>query len=641
MTKMTGMWMVAALAAAGCADSTSAVEHRVGVACETRQIFANAQHAGEACPEQIGLQIAATITQDPDADQNHDDRGFYQLHASAALVTADTVIVPGKTGYTSNASLFTRTTDQWHVVAYNRADVLGANGGEPLARWKRVSSWRPVDSAVASIGFVTNGYVSLFQPAISDGSLWVPAASGQIERLDLQTGSTQAIINPFAGTKFSGDTRMVVNNAIMVDRDGDIWYTTRQYAPGGITATPPTSAWLVHVDVRTNTARIREWNEVASNSLGIPSTLDMCERDFTDVNPPVVPTSPDTQPPRARCNRQVPALNSAVSQLPSGELIVHSMEYQIGRRGGSWLIKVDRGTMRGVLAMDARNRPEMRYGCGDRLTIVPGQPVGSIGGNCAILTANGTVNLGTDPRSNRPVNWRGQDLVDSHPVVTPDGDSVICSYDSGAIFGGGFDARGSCLVFRSDGSVRAANTIHGWEDTPSVWVRPDGGYSFLQDLQAYSDLQLNVGELDEDMQVLETHTDPSVALTFTDFVDNNIPFGVDGDRYAVNGDGFVRKWRPGSSTPVEILALRLPGETEAHARITLSNPWSRGPDGELYVTYGGIMWVIRGGAVSLAADAPAQATSARLAAGMAAKLEAMRAAADPRRHDLAPAAIAQ
>jgi hypothetical protein len=256
----------------------------------------------------------------------------------------------------------------------------------------------------------------------------------------------------------------------------------------------------------------------------------------------------------------------------------------------------------------------------------------------AVITAGGTVNLGNDPDFNSPVRFRGPDLMDSAPVIAPNGDRSIGGYDGGFSFGGDYDGRGAGVVFHRDGSFAAKNEEFWWEVTPTVW-RHDGTFSYLQDRQLYSDLELSVGQYapGQDLETISTiplDLDP-VAI---DFLDAHIVFGPGGDRYAVNGNGHLYKFAAGSELPVD--AVELPNADGSLGMEGLSSYFARDRAGRIYVSFAGQVTVIGSdGAASTSAGeahvrvAASRVTApegrARLAAGAAAKRAASRAFTPP------------
>jgi hypothetical protein len=579
--------------------------------CDSTQAFGTPSHTGRACPELTGLRVV----QDPDAGAENDASGFLQIHESPPLTWGDWVVIPSKRGFTS---VDDRTTEVYSVQAFHWSPSATAPNATLVSAWSADTDWSSIDAVAGSLGSYTNGYVQQFAPAIANLSVYVPARAGTLRRVDILTGAELATIDPLAGTVFSGDDHVLVKSAVSTDDRGNLYYTVVALPSDSNRAEQPRASWLVHVRPN-NTTRVAEWSTIATSALGVPQTHDLCEYPFgIDGNPPFQPSGPNDRAPKFGCGTQRPALNSPVAIAPNGHLWAHS--YSNNAPGIVFLIEIDQTTLTPIRAADTRNH--LLHGCGVRLPILQ-LPDGTFFGRCAAITANGTTNLGFDPTYNGPVRFQGGDIMDSAPAVAPNGDVTLGGYDDGFSFGGEFDARGALVTFHSDGSFAGKNERFGWEVTPSVVTRSDGSFSYLQDENLYSDLDLAVAQ---DAPDHSPQTRGQIAVDFDsvaiDWLDAHIPFGPGGDHYAVNGQGVLVKFDAAGAVAESVDLLDADGNVLSME--TLSGYYARDRHGRIYASYAGNVYVIDGGApVTSARRLRAEltpATRAALANGQARKL---------------------
>jgi hypothetical protein len=569
--------------------------------CDYPQAFGTADHAGLPCPELHGMRVAAKIVQDDLADEENEDSGFLQVHESPPLTSGDFVVIGHKSGFVSG----------YDVRGYRWVPSVDAPNAVLSPIWEVPTDWQPVDGVVGSHFYVTSGYVAMFAPAIRGNVVFVPAAAGRLLKLDLRTGSTIATIDPLVGTAFSGDSRTIVNSAVSVDRQGNVYDTVVAWPLGAFPSigTPPRGAWLVRVSPEDQVTLV-DWSTIASSTVGVPQASDLCEYPFGTLGTPG-PTGPDSRPPLFGCGPQRPAMNAPVAIDPhTGHLVVYS--YAHNAQGAAFLIEVDPSTMLPISASDTRGH--LLHGCGVRLL---GFDV------CDVITDHGKTNVGNDPSFNGPVRFRGPDLMDSAPSIAPNGARAICGYDGGFSFGGGYDARGACVLFDESGSFKAVNQEFGWEVTASAWPH-DGGFSYLQDRQLYSDLVLGMGQYGvtgslEMTDGIPLDLDP-VAI---DFLDAHVPFGSTGDRYGINGDGHLYKFSPDNSLPVDSVELTN-DDGSIRSMEGLSGYFARDRTGRILASYAGFVWVIEstGLTTSQIRQQILPEGAARLRAGIRAKQEA-------------------
>lgn len=574
----TGLkWKAPLIAAMAVACSTQATEIELEVGgpvpgvCDYPQAYGNPQHTGMACPEVAGLREVATLGQDPDADAENDASGFLQVHLPAPLIVGDFVVVPRKSGF---ETVFDRSTEHYGLDAYRWVPSVVDPNAELVPIWQGDTGWQPTDSIIQSLGSYTNGYVAQYSAVIANGSVYTPDRWGRVRRFSLATGALQATIDPLAGTPFSGDERTIVTNALSSDGHGHVHYAVVAWPLINSRGATPRGAWLAEVGADNSTRR-KEWDLIASPAVGVPTTSDLCEYPFgTSGTAP--PTGPDSRAPRFGCGRQRPAMNTPFA-YDAGQIIVYS--YANNAQGAAFTIDVDAATLTPIRAFDTRGH--LRYGCGDRLSIDFG--------NCDVLTAGGTTNIGADPNFNGFGRFRGEDIMKNSVSVAPDGRRCIGSYDGGFVGGGEYDARGAGVCADRSGRFAAKNESYWWDSTPSAWEHGNT-YSYFQDQQLFSDGFQAIARYSPDLD-LES-TGGSDIQPF-DWLDANVSFGPSGAHYAVDALlGLVKFSADGGVQ--EILQLSNPDGTPRQID-GLAGYQARDRAGRLYRSGDGFVHVIAGG----------------------------------------------
>jgi hypothetical protein len=595
-----------------------------------------------------GLTKIAELPQDADWAAEVDSNGFLQVHQSPVVTSGDWVVVPSKDGFTD---VFNEATTRYHIAAYRWNPSVTAVGAKLGLAWTADTDFATVDGAVCSFGCMTNGYVQQFAVTIANGSVYAPAAHGQILRLALTTGAVQSTIDPFAGTSIDGDARLIVDGAPMFSPDpsatlggaGTVYYTATAWPTD---ASPfgkqPRGSWLVKV-VPSNASTLADWSPdnvvklggagIASPTVGVPRLADLCEYAFGTAGQNPL-TGPDSVPPKFWCGTQRPALNSPIAfSAVTGHLLGYS--YANNARGVGFLIEIDPATLKPIRAADMRDN-HLVYGCGVRLD-VPTFP------GCDLVTAGGTVNLGVDPafgaHSDFPyIRFRTPaDIMDNAPTISPDGQRwTVGSYDGGFSFEAafdppaGYDARGSMIEFDATGAFHGNNPDFGWEVTESALPGVPGvltgtfpvRYSWLQDRGLYSLGHLGVARYTSDFALQSVGEAPDQL--FGDFVDTNIPFGPFGDHYGVTEFGILYKFDAASQIVESVQLTEEPIEV-------LSGPIARDRAGRLYASYAGRVHVIAssGQPSPAAIFTPKPEAIARMARAHAAKQAAPAQSPDP------------
>lgn len=576
-------------ACAGASENGIGSEIEIVVpACDYSQIHGTSTHGGTACIEQTGLRVVAVLGQDPDVDAEVAESGFLPVHESAPLTSANMVVIPKRAGFTGGA---TRQTATHAVDAYRWVPGVGSPGATLVPAWTARTDYQTIDGAIGPA--FTNGFVAMFQPAIANGSVYVPARAGRLLRLDLDTGAVQAVIDPLAGTAFSGDARTVGVGALSVDSIGRVLYTVTAFnATSNSNGVQPRASFLARV-LPSNTTELAPWTSVASASIGVPQTTSACEYPFgTSGTAPAKDST--SRPPQFGCGSQRPGMNAAPAIGADGHIVV--LTHANNAVGTAFLVELD-DSLTPIRAMSTVGH--MLHGCGVRL-----DPKSQA---CRIITDGGATNFGFDPAFNTPVRFRGFDIVSGSPTIGPDGSLTISGYTGGFTFGGGFDARGGQVAFGAGGTFRAVNDEFGMDVTPSSFAH-DGTFSYLQDRNLYSLGDLGVARYSPAF-VLEQQSKipPDANAATPDFLDANIAFDITGTRYAVNGDGHLYKFGVDGRL---LERVALPGKDgNVRSVITLSNFVARDRAGRIYLSYAGSVYVIEGGGTVSTAFAPALASS--------------------------------
>jgi hypothetical protein len=607
-------------------DSTEGSQSIGPLACEYPQTFGNSAHTGIACPELTNMHVAQVITQDPDADAEAEFSGFMQIHASAPLTKGDWAVIPAKSGFVDG---FDRSPERYHVEGWRQDQGVFVRGSRLTHEWSFRTDWQPINGVMASFGYVTNGYVQQFGPAIANGSVYVPGRRGRIYRVSLTTGALEAVINPLAGTPFDGDERAIVNSALSFnDRSlgahrGTVYLTLVAWPLGtpnqALRGVQPRGSWLVAIRPD-DTFSLVDFRQLAL-AAGAPVS---CEYPFgTGGTPPA--TGPDSRAPIFNCGDFRPAINAPVAVDPRNDNLV-MFAYANNAQGAAALITADATTFAPISFSDTRGH--LMHGCGRRLSL---DFVGGSRTSCSTITNGGVANIGFDPDFNGPVRFRGEDIMDSAPTVAPNGDACIGSYDGGFTFGGvgTYDARGAGVCFDGGGAFKAKNEDFFWEVTLSAWQHGTG-FSYLTDENHWSDFEFALSQRSPDQELEAQHAIPlpdfDPDLPTIDWVDAHIVFGPTGDRYAVNSAGSIYKFRAGQKGPVEEVQL-LREDGTVLSMSTLSNYSARDPAGRWLLSYAGKIWVIESSELSVSSGPALQPLSAeaiaRLRLGRAMKAHAL------------------
>lgn len=637
---MRNLLFIGMALAVGCSTTKEEVgPHDVVIAGggDYSQIFGNAQHAGNAGIEQTGLHVVATIEQE--TLQQTADRlrtsGFLQAHYPPPLVRGDFVVIPTTSNFTEPLFFFEKSTVKYGLKALRWLPSVSSPNATLAPIWTIDDvdgQGILVDGAFCSFGCQTNGYEALYAPAIANGSVYAPAKSGRLVRYDLATGARQAVIDPLAGTPFSGDAVTTVTSPVTASAStsGTIYYTVTAWAANTTArGTTPRGSWLVRVAPDDTTVAV-PWANIATAELGVPQFPGgLCTYQFGTGGTPG-PTSSASKAPQFNCGLQRPGLNVPVSIDHNGNLAVIS--YANNQWAAAFMIRIDAQTLRPIVASDFRGHA--LHGCGVRLSGGFNE-CSSAAATCDTITDGGTTHLGFDACTNEPVPVFGPDLDSTAITVAPNGDMSWGSYDGGFVYGGEFDARGFGMTFRRDGGFIANNGDYYWDITPGVISTPNG-FRYIAEHQQYSDFAtkpLGIAKMNSAWQVESkgvVDRDPNLDPNITpiDFVTAQPLFDTSGAYYATNSDGHLYKWSSGGQL-LEVVDLVRGDMLNAVAQ--LQNYGARDSLGRIYLPHGGAVYVIQGGGPQLSRaklTASAEQT-AGLNAGRTAKLNTLHQLAAP------------
>jgi hypothetical protein len=536
-------------------------------ACSQGQIFGNAQHTGiQTCPGVAHIGVRAQVTTDPDAQQQHDDRGYYSVQVGAVVTSGPNAYVPTKRGYTS---LFDPTTETFSVQGWKWT------GGELVEQWSHDTTWLPVDANDVSF---TNINEQLFQPTLvtrDDGAaLYAPGRAGTLERIDPATGALVAVIDPLAGTQFSGDQNTFVMSGLTSDRSGGVWFTVAAVSPQGFSV-PPRGAWLVNVSAN-DKSTITPWSAIATRAVGIPQNTDMCQYSFgqAGINTRPLPPSPFAPTPMFRCGGQRPPVNAAPAVSSDGRtvVVVSSDNNAITHL---YLIAVDTTTMRPLRASPFQGH--LHDGCGVLI------PYGNGFSDCRVGTP-----LGNDPNFNAPETITYAGPVANAPVIASDGSVYF-----GSIGFDGYDNnRGH--MFHFDGLGKFLETYtYAFAQTPLL-QRHGSTWSLIMDDSSTSDGTDQGGVFRASRfapnftheSTFTAQNDPDAEAN--DLLDGQGAIDAFGNFYSLSAAGVVRKL-DAAGTLLETVKLGIAGEAQASP---LS--WGRDDSGNpvLYVPFFGTVWAL-------------------------------------------------
>ena len=507
--------------------------------CDWPQEYGNVAHTGQICPEVVHPVVQQVITYDPDVNARISTFGFDQINYGASLTSTDArgrhhLVVSQVSNFGFDATGV--PTDTFAVQDY----VLDERTDQYVPNWSITSDWASVDKIFFSQS-PTNGYRMEFTPVISNGSVYVPRAAGQIEQVDLATGARQAtidtvagLVDPVLGTPLSGDPLTAVSNALSTDPEGNVYVLVNKWdpTPGAPTGTSvfgdPQNQSVLAIISPTNSVRTVLWTDLSAQ-FGLPAKFaKACLYPFGVDN--VLPTGPGSTGPIDGCGGQHPSFNAPVAIAPNGHLFVKSNDNN--GTDDVFVFEIDPKTLTGVAAYSLVHQMGLDD-CGVKETFTPGD-----GSFCDILTASGTTDLGVSS-----LVGGGDVLYDPDidtNAVTIDG-PLMCvgGYNGGFVGDGQLGALGVGLCYDTlTRQIASHNEKSFWDET--VAVNRQG--QFVMDGLGPT----NTG-VDRETTSFQTIS-LGVPVGSTDPLDTGLSRNVLSDTqnntYSVNDDGNVYKFSP-------------------------------------------------------------------------------------------------
>ncbi len=380
-----------------------------------------------------------------------DSDSFYMIQKTGKYINCKPV---GQWYYGAQCGPNTWNYLIWNVARYNWQN------GSPVLAWMFASDWKPPTNATnIDQGFPgLLGWEPVFHPALANGYLYSPGASGTLWKVDLQTGQYVAHINPFAAISINPAATFVSSPLTAAD-DGSIYYTTLELSTTG----NPwgwkdiVGAWFVKVSPDDSSATVT----YRTLTPGAPASGSLdCPGFFYNENNLPWPPSPDAEPINNRCGSQRPPLNLAPAVAHDGTIYTASMAHFNMQE--TYFIAVNPDL---TLKWSRPMKHILKDGCGVLLPIAP-QGVTNMPNSCRYGTA-----IGVSPATNHYGNAYLSDQASSTPTVLPDDSVVLGTLDDYNY------SRGHLVHFDRNGNFLNAYTF-GWDNTPAVYQH-DGTYSLV------------------------------------------------------------------------------------------------------------------------------------------------------------------
>jgi hypothetical protein len=445
---------VVLIAVAACGDN---LPRPADAYCDAwHQWGGNPAHTGQSCSTGQPLErvLADVVIDSLVADERADSDGELIVHYQTPLIAGDSVFMLAKTGVFTPCvfdrdpamrcqhpeDLYRANTQIWSEVGY----AWDGNTLDP--QWSFESDWKPPP-----------GNETMFQPAIMDTVIAIPAAHGAIALVDLASGELVRTVAPFGN-----DANAYVAGALTVDHDF-IYYDAVQVdhdKPYNLPMRGSLVAVSIDGDVRTA--------DYTTLVLGAPAADELCAGYYDDsVQRPLPPTpNPDgtpVLPTPQNCGPQVPGFNSAPAAAFDGTLYVAShSEYN---EQYSYITSVNPGSLTGNWTASLRDR--LHDGCGVDIPYASDAPDDP-------LACRDTAPAGIDPLTGLIPAAAVDDASSSSPVAMPQG---------GVLYGGFtfYNAgRGHLLELDADGGYVASYDF-GWDTTPAVASDAAGERVYMKD----------------------------------------------------------------------------------------------------------------------------------------------------------------
>ena len=542
---------------------------RADAGCDWAQWGQNWAHTGVACVPAQGFGTAlATVTFDPFVPQEIDEaaglfgRADLFVHYATPMVVGDDLYMAVKSGaYVSCTPPGSGVPASCGFDAWNQqvwaVKHLAWISGSLTPQQSFGSSWKPPPWQVVG------GWEPVFQPAVFDQGVWVPAAQGTVIRLDRQLENPQAV-NPFSDT----NVNRYVTGPLVVDVDGTLLYNVVELDPL-MPETGDGRGYLVRVPPTGPPTKVLYQSIVS----GAPAATDQCPYSYAAGNIPGPYPAPGPVP-TGPCGSQRPGFNSGPAIGPGGVIFVVSRAHYAQNDSSLVALNPDLSPR-----WTFRMRELLTDGCGVLASCRSGAP------------------LGVDPSTGLKPSVRVNDQASSVPVALPDG----------AVLYGGFTgyngSRGHLVKVSPDGKLMGTYDF-GWDVTPAVWVHggtysiitkdnhyvaPGGGEGPYDITQLSRDLKPEWKFTSTETRSCQTETDGGLTCV-SDHPDGfewcvNAPaVDPDGTVYANSEDGRVYSIRQGGTLVEQRFLLQSLGA--AYTPIAIDSK------GRVYSMNGGVMTVV-------------------------------------------------
>ncbi|HEX3553282.1 MAG TPA: hypothetical protein VIA62_08635 [Thermoanaerobaculia bacterium] len=409
----------------------------------------NSQHTGtSAAAGQSTRHILDSVVYDPfvSIETNADNgAGDLLVHYQVPLIDGDNAYMMFKAGTYTNIT--TWETQTWGEKKYEW------DNGHLTQEWSFTSDWKPIPYSFDADG---PAWEPVFQPAMTDGVLFIPGASGSVYKVSKQTGNVLSHFQPFGS-----DSSTYTIGPLTVDRFGNLIYQVVKFdlSGGDPYAVDVVNAWLVKV-WSNGVVQKATWASLTPNA---PHGTDQCQGTF-DTSQLPFPPSPNAVAPTVQCGSQRPLSGLAPAVGTDGTIYVGSVAHFTER--ASYLVAVN-SNLTPKWATSLKER--FNDGCN---VLVP--PNGTPGG------CRTGAHTGVDPATNRPPSARLYDDSTASPIVAPDG-SIFYGVYTRYNF-----AQGHLMHFSANGQV-LGSYLFGWDTTPSIWSH-NGTYSVIMKENHYSNV---------------------------------------------------------------------------------------------------------------------------------------------------------
>ncbi|HUM11050.1 MAG TPA: hypothetical protein VLT82_08895 [Myxococcaceae bacterium] len=544
---------------------------RADAGCDWPQWGQNWAHTGQACVAAQGFGTAlATVTFDPFVPQEVEEaaglfgRDGLFVHYASPLVVGDDLYMAVKSGVYVSCSPPGNLGnpdpcgfDAWDQQVWT-VKHLAWESGALVPKQSFGSSWKPPPASVVA------GWEPVFQPAVHDQVVWVPAGSGTVLRLDRQLVVLRAV-NPFTDS----NPNRYVTGPLVVDADGTLLYNVIE-----LDALMPESGDARGYLVRVPPAGAPTTVLYQSIVNGAPVASAQCPYSFRAGNIPG--PYPATVPvPTGPCGSQRPGFNAGPAIGPGGVVFVVSRAHYAPNDSSLVALNPDL-TPRWTFRM----RELMNDGCGVLAT-----------------SCRSGAPTGVDPSTGLRPSVQVSDQGSSVPVALPDG----------AVLYGGFTAyngaRGHLVKVGPDGKLMGTYDF-GWDVTPAVWVHGNTYSIITKDNHYFSasgaEGPYDMTQLSRDLKAewkytaTETRscsTEPDGGMTCVsdhpagfEWCVNAPAIGPDGTVYANSEDGRVYSIRQGGQLREQRFLLQSLGA--AYTPIAVDSK------GRVYSMNGGVMTVV-------------------------------------------------